>query len=164
MAIERIWYEYILKESLSMVPRPTTTTSGYQSMLSTHTERMVLKERINRRCLSVITVSKRTTCSWYTDITTYQYIVKSLSIRHTIVRICNGACLWERSQNVSMVCMMLVCLRAVSERTTCTIYQYIVMVSPLPCSGVMICSKCPLTIPGRRSILAPSFRRHPASN
>ena len=26
-----------------------------------------------------------------------------------------------------------------------------VMVSPLPCSGVMLCSKCPLTIPGRRS-------------
>ena len=25
-----------------------------------------------------------------------------------------------------------------------------VMVSPLPCSGVMICTKCPLIIPGRR--------------
>ena len=25
-----------------------------------------------------------------------------------------------------------------------------VMVSPLPCRGVMLCSKCPLTIPGRR--------------
>ena len=27
---------------------------------------------------------------------------------------------------------------------------YCVMVSPLPCSGVMICSKYPLIIPGRR--------------
>ena len=31
------------------------------------------------------------------------------------------------------------------------IYTYIyAMVSPLPCCGVMICSKCPLIIPGRR--------------
>ena len=45
----------------------------------------------------------------------------------------------------------------------------LVMVSPPPCCGVMIGSKCPLLIPGRRHRLpgckdsvAPAFRRHPA--
>ena len=55
----------------------------------------------------------------------------------------------------------------------------VVMVSPLPRSGDLICNECPLIIPGRRyrlpgyacrlssarrnNDLAPSFRRHPAS-
>ena len=44
-----------------------------------------------------------------------------------------------------------------------------VVVSPLPCSGVMICRKCPLIISGRRFAClsedspAPSLRRPPAS-
>ena len=68
----------------------------------------------------------------------------------------------EYSEWVSSCLVLLrVCIYGPSGRAS-------VVVSPLPRSGVMLCSKCPLTIwqvlsPARRSdCLAPSFRRHTA--
>ena len=40
--------------------------------------------------------------------------------------------------------IILCCVKPTMDPKPC------VMVSPLPCSGVMTCSKCPLIIPGRR--------------
>ena len=57
-------------------------------------------------------------------------------------------------------CLILLCICIYSPSGWAS-----VMVFPLPCSGVMLCSIYPLTIPGRRypDCPASSFRRHPAS-
>ena len=102
---------------------------------------LVKNEIRSSRLQKIVSACRTSTESSFTAVCNYRHVQLRPGTGHRQKN--------RRDRKISSKCLMQLKFRClVQSKTHC--YDVIVMVSPLRCSGVMLCSKCPLTIPGRR--------------